>query len=72
MKTKLMSAAIVAAIAATAAFADKVTLQSGSVLVGNAGAIRNGKLEFKTDELGELKIDIEKVFELEAEGDHVV
>ncbi len=67
-----MSAAIVAAIAATAAFADKVTLQSGSVLVGNAGAIRNGKLEFKTDELGELKIDIEKVFELEAEGDHVV
>ena len=72
MKTKLMSAAVVAAIAATAAFADKVTLQSGSVLVGNAGAIRNGKLEFKTDELGELKIDIEKVFELEAEGDHVV
>lgn len=67
-----MSAAVVAAIAATAAFADKVTLQSGSVLVGNAGAIRNGKLEFKTDELGELKIDIEKVFELEAEGDHVV
>lgn len=67
-----MSAAIVAAIAATAAFADKVTLQSGSVLVGNAGAIRNGKLEFKTDELGEIKIDIEKVFELEAEGDHVV
>lgn len=72
MKTKLMSAALVAALVASAAFADKVTLQSGSVLVGDAGVIRDGKLTFKTAELGEVKIPVEKVFELEATGDHVV
>ena len=72
MKTKLLAAALVAAVAASTAMADKVTLKSGSVLVGEAGVIRDGKLAFKTEELGEVKIDVEKVFTLQSDRDHVV
>ena len=44
MKTKMRSAVLLAALAATAAFADKVTLNSGSFLTGDADVIRAGKL----------------------------
>ena len=55
MKAILM---VGAALLAGAAFADKVTLKSGSFLTGEAGLIQEGKLLFKSDDLGDLKIDI--------------
>ena len=72
MKTKMLTAAFVAAIAASAAYADKVTFKSGSFLTGETGAIRDGKLFFKSDDIGEVKIDIEKIGYLESEDEHVV
>ena len=50
-----------AALLAGAAFADKVTLKSGSFLTGEAGLIQEGKLLFKSDDLGDLKIDIASI-----------
>ncbi len=67
-----MIAATMAALATCGALADKVTLKSGSVLVGEAGVISDGKLMFKTDELGKVKIDVEKVFELETSRDQMI
>ena len=74
MKTQLLTAAFVAALAASSAFADKVTLASGSVLTGTAGALADGKLKFKADDgLGDLLIPVEKIVKLEAaDNDHVI
>ena len=69
MKTPLL---IGAALLAGAACADKIHLKSGSVLVGEAGLIQEGKLLFKSDELGELKIDIAKIVSMDAAKSHVV
>ena len=46
MRTTLM---VSAALLAGVAFADKVTLKSGSFLTGEAGLIQEGKLLFKSD-----------------------
>ena len=72
MKTKMMAAALVAAVAASSAFADKVTLMSGSHLTGTAGDFAGGKLKFKSDELGDLEIPVEKIAGLESAKTHVV
>ena len=69
MKTTLM---IGAALLAGVAFADKLTLKSGSFLTGKAGLIQNGKLAFKSDDLGELKVDIANIKELDVSQSHVV
>ena len=69
MKTTLM---IGAALLAGAAFADKVTLKSGSFLTGEAGLIQEGKLLFKSDDLGDLKIDIANVKAIDVATNHVV
>jgi len=69
MKTTLMA---VAALAAACAFADKVTLKSGSYLTGTAGLIQDGELQFKSDDLGDLKIKIANIASLDKEGSHVV
>lgn len=72
MKTKMLTAAFVAAIAATSAFADKVTFKSGSFLTGETDVIRDGKLTFKSDDVGKIEIDISKIAYLESENEHVV
>ena len=61
-----------AALLAGAAFADKVTLKSGSFLTGEAGLIQEGKLLFKSDDLGDLKIDIANIKSLDAAKNHIV
>ena len=68
-KTTLM---IGAAFLAGAAFADKVTLKSGSFLTGEAGLIQGGKLLFKSDDLGEVKIDVANIRTLDPAKKHVV
>ena len=60
------------ALLASAAFADKVTLKSGSFLTGEAGLIQDGKLLFKSDDLGDLKIDISNIKDLDAAKSHVI
>lgn len=60
------------ALASVCAFADKVTLKSGSVITGEAGLIQDGVLQFKTEELGDLKIKIENIVSIDKESSHVV
>ena len=61
-----------AALLAGAAFADKVTLKSGSFLTGEAGLIQGGQLLFKSDDLGDLKIDIANIKSVDPAKDHIV
>ena len=72
MNTKMLTAACVAALATSCAFADKVTFKSGSVLIGETDVIRDGKLTFKSDDVGKVEIDIAKIASLESEKQHVV
>ena len=72
MKVKLLVAAFVAAFSATLAFADKVTLKSGSTLLGDAGLFQDGKLVFNVQDIGEVKIPVEAIEKLEASGDHTI
>ena len=61
-----------AALLAGVAFADKVTLKSGSFLTGEAGLIQEGKLLFKSEDLGNLKIDIANIKSMDVKKNHVV
>ena len=70
MKTSTLM--IGAALLAGAAFADKVTLKSGSYLTGETGLIRDGKLAFKSDDLGDIKIDIASIKAIDKAKRHVV
>jgi len=71
MNTKTL--VMVAALAASfAAFADKVTLKSGSFLTGTADVIRDGVLKFDSEDLGEVEIKIENIAALESDKKHVV
>lgn len=72
MKTQLLTATIVATLAATVALADKVTLVSGSTLTGTAGDFSGGKLKFTSDDLGDISIDVKKIASLESDKMHVV
>ena len=72
MNTKTLAAALAAALVACGAFADKVTMKSGSVVTGKADVMRDGKLKFKSDDLGDLEIDIKNIARLESDADHVV
>ncbi len=72
MNTKTLAAAFAAALVACGAFADKVTMKSGSVVTGTADVMRDGKLKFKSDDLGDLVIDVKNIAKLESSGDHVV
>ncbi len=65
---------ILAAVALVAgfAFADKITLKSGSFLTGTAGEAKNGTLKFVSDDLGEVEIKLENIVKLENAGSHVV
>ncbi|MCR5413242.1 MAG: DUF481 domain-containing protein [Kiritimatiellae bacterium] len=72
MKTKLLFAALAAAISAGSAMADKVTLKSGSVLTGSAGTFEGDALNFASDDLGDMKIPVDKIASLESDAKHVI
>lgn len=73
MNMKTAAAAFAAAaLAVSAAQADKVTLKSGSFLTGTAGEISGGEIKFKSDDLGDISIKIEKIASLESAEKHVV
>lgn len=57
---------------AVAAQADTVYLKSGSMLKGTAGLIQDGKLMFKSDDLGDLKIDVANIKSMDPVRDHVL
>jgi len=61
-----------AALLSGVAIADQVMLQSGSHLTGEAGLIQEGKLLFKSDDLGEIKIDLAKIKSLDVAKSHVI
>ena len=71
MKTKtfLLAAAVAASVSA---FADKVTLKSGSFLTGTADIIRDGVLKFNSDDLGEVLVKLDSIVALESDKMHVV
>ena len=71
MKTKVI-AAVVAAAAAFAAHADKVVLKSGSSLTGETGDIVGDALKFKSEDLGDIEIKLDKIASLESARKHVV
>jgi len=66
------SLVVVCALVVGAAFADTVVMTSGSHLTGTAGLIQGGKLQFKSDDLGDVQIDIAKIKSLDVEKEHVV
>jgi len=66
------SLAIVLSLVSAVALADKVVLTSGSHLTGTAGLIQGGKLQFKSDDLGDLQIEISKIKSLDVEKEHVL
>lgn len=70
----MMKLAVVAlaAFAVTGAFADKVTLKSGSFLTGTVTGATSDEITFKSDDLGEIKIKVANIAELEDAGEHVV
>ena len=64
---------IIGAVLATSmAFADKVTLKSGSYLTGEAGLIQAGQLLFKSDDLGDIKIDLANIKSLDVAKSHKI
>ncbi|MCQ2368318.1 MAG: DUF481 domain-containing protein [Kiritimatiellae bacterium] len=72
MQLKTITALVLTAFA-TAAFADKVNLKSGSFLTGKVGAIDGSTIAFESDDLGEITIEIEKIASIEdSETMHVV
>ena len=60
------------ALLSVAAYADKVTLKSGSFLTGKAGLVQDGKLTFTSDDLGEVKIDVANIADLDVAKENVV
>ncbi len=69
MKSSLM---IAAALLAGAAFADKLVLNSGSYLTGTAGEIRDGVLQFTSDDLGAMEIKISSIKSVSSAKKHIV
>lgn len=64
---------VVGAFLASTAFADVVTLKSGSTLIGKVGNINGSAIEFESEDLGAITIDIEKIAKIdESEKTHIV
>lgn len=63
---------VAAAMAASAVFADKVTLKSGSFLTGKAGQLMKDELSFASDDLGDIKIKIANIAAIDVVGENVV
>ena len=58
MNTKLMVAAFAAAVMSVSAFADKVTLKDGSIIIGTAGDFAGDKLKFSSPDAGDLQLEV--------------
>lgn len=71
MNIKTTVAAFAAALAAVAS-ADKLTLKSGSFLTGEAGEISGDEIKFKSDDLGDITVKIEKIASLESSKKHSI
>ena len=69
---KKLAIAAVSALIVSAAFADKVTLKSGSFLTGTVTGASGDEITFKSDDLGEVKIKVANIESLEDAGEHVV
>ena len=69
---KIQTITILATFGAIAAFADKVTLKSGSYLTGKAGLVQDGALTFVSDDLGEVKIKLANIVQLDVAKENVV
>ena len=67
-----LSLTVLAACAAGAAFADKIVLSSGSVLTGETGEISGDVMKFKSDDLGDIEIKLEKIKSIDKAKNHVV
>lgn len=67
---KLMLVAV--ALASCAAFADKITLKSGSTLSGTAGEIAGDKLKFASDDLGDILVPLANIANIDSARKHVV
>ena len=65
-------AALAASVLGLVAVADTVTLKSGSVLVGETGDVRDGALQFKSEDLGKLSIKIENIKSVDVEKNHKI
>ncbi len=64
---------VVGAFLASATFADIVTLKSGATLIGKVGNINGSAIQFESEDLGEMTIDIEKIVKIEeSEKTHIV
>ena len=62
MKQQLFIAAV---LAASVAFADRITMNSGSVLTGTVNGIKEGVIKFTSDDFGDMDIDPGKVKSIE-------
>ena len=69
MKCLVFTASVLASLIV---FADKVNLISGSSLSGKAGVVQGDKIVFVSDDLGEIKIPVEKIASLESDNEHVI
>ena len=66
---------IVLSLAAALVFsahADKVVLKTGSFLTGKAAQVQNGELSFVSDDLGEIKIKLDKIVSLDVAKENTV
>jgi len=68
---KAMTVAL-AVLVAGVALADNVYLKSGSVLSGTVAAVSTDEIAFKSDDLGDVKIKLDKIVKLENLGDHAI
>jgi putative salt-induced outer membrane protein YdiY len=59
-------------VVSLSAFADKLVLKSGSVLLGKTDVIRDGKVTFNADDIGSVTIPADKIAKLESEAKHVI
>ena len=62
----------IAALAVSAAFADTVTLKSGSYLTGAFAGASGDEITFNSDDVGEVKIKVANLVKLEDAGEHVI
>ena len=69
---KKLGIAAAVAIAAGATFADKVTMNGGSVLVGETGAICGDVIKFKSDDLGEIDLKLANIKSIDTAKNHAV
>ena len=67
-----LAVAAVSALVVSAAFADKVTLKSGSFLTGTVTGASGDEITFNSDDLGEVKIKVANIETLEDAGEHVI